>query len=766
MEQEFRILKLIPSILDAIQCEIDQLKNTRHEVVLFEGRLKQQIDRWFIYQFELPEGTYLRFAEETEIYIGREQQEKVEGELVSIDNQFITLKLSKNLGENIPHLTVVWHSDIILRKLSERINTIKDNPKNYYVSTIERLFYPINAGNLSKWEHSLLLPSKSFPTDSQPKDFNVNPQQQQSLEKSLINKITFIWGPPGTGKTQTLGIITYNLIRGGKRILFSSNTNRAVDNGVLAVIDRYKDHGGEFIKDLTRYGQIALFENEDLQKVSFEKQVEALREERRKQLEDKISLLSQYKDAKENLILFKKQISRITELNQTISLKKGELEAIVLKLKNIDIQIKKFDQAGFIASLKNMLTGATKENLQKQFLQLQKNGQALKLSINEFELEKESIQKNTQGFEAALQKFKVMKNQVDKLGGEDTLAEEIERGLTIDESVLLKEKKFVGATLAKIIMNDPFWYLRYDVLLIDEASMVNLPYLVALAALSIEKVIIVGDPQQLPPIALSKNTESKKWFENDIYMFAGQSSSVEELFRWNEKNPQFTVFLNTQYRMASDLCSLISEFFYEGKLLNGVNEQNTSGNIVFADTSQLLPVTKKLQGRGFLPYNEIHAIRIIEAIKHAIALGRYEASQIGVILPFKGSVQYVRELLRQEKLKNIEVGTVYTFQGREKDVIIFDTVMAGVDYTVRPYDETKTSPEKVSRLLNVALSRAKKDIYIIADMRHFQNMYSGKIIHSLLIELEKRSAKSLLEEETIIEFEEMDETEKERLLGF
>jgi len=91
--------------------------------------------------------------------------------------------------------------------------------------------------------------------------------------------------------------------------------------------------------------------------------------------------------------------------------------------------------------------------------------------------------------------------------------------------------------------------------------------------------------------------------------------------------------------------------------------------------------------------------------------------------------------------------------------------MAGVNYTVRPFDETRTSDDEVRRLLNVALSRAKKDIFVIADMNHFRSQYSGRFIYKLWQELDRRSTVAILEEATIA-FEEMDEKEKNRLLGF
>jgi len=84
------------------------------------------------------------------------------------------------------------------------------------------------------------------------------------------------------------------------------------------------------------------------------------------------------------------------------------------------------------------------------------------------------------------------------------------------------------------------------------------------------------------------------------------------------------------------------------------------------------------------------------------------------------------------------VGTIHTFQGREKDYIIFDTVMSGEKqrgsirhYSVRPLDEEKNGLS-VPRLLNVAFSRSRKELVVIADMGHIEQVYGEKFLGRLL----------------------------------
>jgi len=112
--------------------------------------------------------------------------------------------------------------------------------------------------------------------------------------------------------------------------------------------------------------------------------------------------------------------------------------------------------------------------------------------------------------------------------------------------------------------------------------------------------------------------------------------------------------------------------------------------------------------------------------------------QIGVLVPFRQSVYDLRRTLTKSGFGEVEVGTIHTFQGREKMVIIFDTVMTGESqngyvrhYSVRPFDERKNGLS-VPRLLNVAFSRSKDRLLVIADMRHIRRVYKDMFIGRLL----------------------------------
>ena len=68
--------------------------------------------------------------------------------------------------------------------------------------------------------------------------------QNRAVEAALTNDITYIWGPPGTGKTTVIGQIIDGLYRHGRSVLVVSHTNTAVD-GAIEKADRtyFSEHG-------------------------------------------------------------------------------------------------------------------------------------------------------------------------------------------------------------------------------------------------------------------------------------------------------------------------------------------------------------------------------------------------------------------------------------------------------------------------------------------------------------------------------------------
>lgn len=68
-------------------------------------------------------------------------------------------------------------------------------------------------------------------------DKGLRTAQKEALHNALTRNLSFVWGPPGTGKSYTLGQVVANLRKQKKRVLLLSTTNVAVDVATFAVDD-------------------------------------------------------------------------------------------------------------------------------------------------------------------------------------------------------------------------------------------------------------------------------------------------------------------------------------------------------------------------------------------------------------------------------------------------------------------------------------------------------------------------------------------------
>ncbi|GAA4560985.1 DEAD/DEAH box helicase [Planotetraspora kaengkrachanensis] len=72
----------------------------------------------------------------------------------------------------------------------------------------------------------------------------LNEGQRNAVELALAPEITWLWGPPGTGKTTTVSALVAKLFKRGRRVLLAAPTNAALDVVVQAVLKRLPDVAG------------------------------------------------------------------------------------------------------------------------------------------------------------------------------------------------------------------------------------------------------------------------------------------------------------------------------------------------------------------------------------------------------------------------------------------------------------------------------------------------------------------------------------------
>lgn len=266
----------------------------------------------------------------------------------------------------------------------------------------------------------------------------------------------------------------------------------------------------------------------------------------------------------------------------------------------------------------------------------------------------------------------------------------------------------------------------FDTVIIDEAcqcvetsSLIPMKY-------KCRTCILVGDPNQLPPTVLSSQAQ-RHFYERSLFQ------------RVQTVIPNSVYLLSVQYRMHPEISVFPSLFFYDGKLENGPNVTELGDFVVENETavserglqSILSPymffnVAGKEELSNLKSYKnvaEIHAaISIVKCITKLFSKVNL-FGRIGIITPYKQQQKELRRLFLNEFgpaiLKAIDINTVDAFQGQEKDIIIFSCVRAG----------SSVGFLADTRRLNVALTRAKKKIFMLGNATGLvKNMLWGNLI--------------------------------------
>jgi hypothetical protein len=134
---------------------------------------------------------------------------------------------------------------------------------------------------------------------------------------------------------------------------------------------------------------------------------------------------------------------------------------------------------------------------------------------------------------------------------------EIDRRLREARVALVKNAVVIAATLSKLVLDDLLWTGQRGAVIVDEASMSGLPFVVALALRGASTLACFGDFRQLPPIAVSDRESTRRWFGQDVFELAG----VVSRFDSGVPDPRLAT-LRTQYRMGRCIASTVSKFAY------------------------------------------------------------------------------------------------------------------------------------------------------------------------------------------------------------
>ena len=303
----------------------------------------------------------------------------------------------------------------------------------------------------------------------------------------------------------------------------------------------------------------------------------------------------------------------------------------------------------------------------------------------------------------------------------------------------LEEAECVGVTCASSM--SPHLAQSFDVLVLDEASQMteSLSCLPISSAMP-KRMIVVGDPMQLPPVLASTSSEGK---DND----KDNDSSLERTLYdrllsagWHETH------LTRQYRCHPHIAGICSRLFYHNQLLNGVavadrralvpglppavavHCDDGSGQITLHGGMMQQQQHEEKQGESFINRAEGRNVVALVGLlrRHSIKSQKEEEEQqqeegqemrrsIGVICAYRAQANYIAPLVATDASLaaadpnlTVKVSTVDAFQGQECDFIIICTTRTLPGKRIAHlYDPKRT---------NVALSRARHHVFVLGNI--------------------------------------------------
>lgn len=673
---------------------------------------------------------------------------RTDGKVVSVEINRLAVAFTKGFGKFIEHCTLLIDNTAFLEALKDRYKDLEESGcKDFNVQMAEDVLKNFGEEKPIDFSHEIYLSS----------DLNV--KQKEAVLKGLANSVFYLWGPPGTGKTFTIGSFINRSFDVGKRILIVSNTNQAVDQVILKLCEKLTlNH--EAIKDgrILRIGKISLtkFEEGWGKHVSIDSIVEKKSEEYSARKEEinqqsfrlKVDMKHDY-DIIVNFISLdecRKTYENLQDVIKSLDFKLQESISIDNKFKTKLEKVKSELSLFHSANVLRRLFMRKEEVIRKQIEEYTISSENNKKLRDTIEILIKNNNLKSIEMKCKIKKQAIVIDGIDRLLIErrynkrrqdqenlDLEIKKINKMLEEIKAHILMSAQVVGATITKVFLS-PNSFRGYDCVLIDEASMIPLPALYYVSGLAKDKVFISGDDRQLPPIIQSNQKAILNLIGEDILTRVNKNGV---------RKAKRLVMLDTQYRMRDRICSLIRDNYgklYTSERNNSIvaslkfGDQEICDDLIVIDTSELYPYVSRDQfGSRYNLINAILVCRLSEMLKNK------GINDIGVCTPYAAQ----SKLLKKAVGDMAEAGTIHRYQGDQVETMIIDIPDSLGERGVGMFLEgdiidlnSSVNIDIGTKLFNVAISRAKDQLILVCNLKYLdsklpQNAYLRKALYHI-----------------------------------
>lgn len=513
-------------------------------------------------------------------------------------------------------------------------------------------------------------------------DEQANIDQLRAIYNALRQPITYVQGPPGTGKTATIINILISAFFNKQKVLVASNNNKPI-NDILLKLRGIKDKQNRTI----HLPFLRLGKKEEILKVL-------------DWLKDLLPRIKNYTIDEEKLTRHAVNKRELTEkINSYLSTYERRIE--------LEEQIDILNVTQSLITEEFGIKTKIYADIDKY-----KQERALLPEINEImfhdQLRKVDERFLTWLFFNGIKHFKLLFQprfsdllQIIEDDNNEERLKAFNKYLANDEKFALLQTVFpiiltTNHSAHKLGSQDA----HFNLTIIDEAGQCAIgPSLFAIARA--ERLLLVGDQEQLKPVITIPSETNKalmKKYEigsNYDYLENSILSTMQKVDTLSK-----VVMLTSHYRSRKSIIGYSNTKYYNNllKVLTKEKEGLPPG-LVFIDAKS--NYNAPMNQKNIAPL-EINAI--IENIK------KNKPASVGIITPFRNQADTIKAALDNEKIPDVDVGTIHTFQGDEKEVIYFSPAI-----TRQTREKTFEWVKNNKQLLNVAATRAKTQLVIVCD---------------------------------------------------
>jgi hypothetical protein len=605
------------------------------------------------------------------------------------------------------------------------------------------------------------------------RDRSLNRRQRQAVEQALGSEATFIWGPPGTGKTDVVACVVEGCYRQGLTVLFLAPTHVAVDQGLericglLAAEDEFdmglvQRAGPIAIPSLAaRYGeQIDPEQVAARLAAALDDEITRLTAELRPMRDG----IAQHEEAAARTMELQELQERLQSIEQEMDAAERDARAAQARMARVRREI---DHIGTPTGLLAKRKQARLQELQFELADHSREFEVCREQRATFLRLRHGCARQVEGVQAELLPLLGAVERLPALEWLREHAERLEDALKplrqeregIEDSVR-DRCRVMGTTVSKAVQSRKLMS-SVDVVVVDEAGMVNLPSAWCAAGIAGKRIVVAGDFRQLPAVTRGSGNRkaspedrlhSRTWMDRDAFHAAGLVGADGTAVSGDPR----MVVLNEQYRMRPAICGLVNEVAYpDAPLLTARREGSglprsrlIEDPLVLVDTSSRVLLGT---GRDAHLSNQVHEAVIHELIRGLqydtvlparrqtdLPEGERATDRLAVISPYRNQKKALNESLAHRFGEEYEglVDTVHRFQGSQRPLVIVDTVTGAGSKLGHFYEETGLA-SRTCRLLNVALSRAQDHLVVVANVEFMRRaLRRGSEVGRMLRHLE------------------------------